>query len=212
MFPNSIFYMNHHILIAIFSLGMGFTQQAGDLKFSSLSTGVKDSRQVFVGIENKFLVEDSGTVEMIYHPFAKLEGNTLKITPRITGPLSLHFIKNGDTLEIDFQARLLGLAQARPAAAQSKSISKAALAQDSSVTLDVFADDDYFKGFKLARFVGCVNNNSFACDTSFCTELMEAIRQSAEGDLLKITAFELVHEETGRTMKVRCNTPFVITP
>jgi hypothetical protein len=41
---------------------------------------------------------------------------------------------------------------------------------------------------------------------------MEAIRQSAEGDLLKITAFELVHEETGRTMKVRCNTPFVITP
>lgn len=212
MLSNSIFYMNHHILIAILSLGMGFTQQAGDLKISSLSTGVKDSRQVFIGIENKFLVEDSGEVEMIYHQFAKLEGNTLKITPRFSGPLSLRFIRNGDTLDIDFQAKLLGLAQARPAAAQSKSVSKAALTKDSSVTLDVIEDDDYYKGFKLARFTGCVNNSSFSCDINFCTELMEAIRQAAEGDLLKITAFELVHEETGRTMKVRCNTPFVITP
>lgn len=211
MFPNSIFYMNHHILIAILSLGMGFTQPPGDIKFSSLSTGVKDSRQVYIGIVNKFLLEDSGAVEMIYHPSAKLEGNTLRITPTMSGLLSLRFIRNGDTTDVEFQSKILSLAIARPSAAQNKSISKAALTQDSTVALEVFGDDDFYKGFKLAQFVGCINNNSFTCTTSFCTELMEAIRQSADGDLLKITAFELVHEETGKTMKFGCNTPFVIT-
>lgn len=210
--PNSIFYMNHHILIAILSLGMGLTHGTGDIKFSSLSTGVKDSRQVFIGIENKFLLEDSGDVEMIYHPSAKLDGHTLRIMPTMTGPLSLRFIRNGDTTDVDFQSKILSLAIARPSAAQRKSISKAALTQDSTVVLEVFGDDDFYKGFKLAQFVGCINNNSYTCDTSFCAELMDAIRQSNEGDLLKITAFELVHEETGRKMKIGCNTPFVITP
>lgn len=210
MTPNSIFYMNHHILIAILSLGMGLTHGSGEIKLSSLSTGVKDTRQVFVGIENKFLVEDSGAVELINHGFAKLDGNTLSIKPTITGPFTLRFIRNQDTTDVEFQSRILSLAIARPTAAQHKSISKAALALDSTVTIEVFGDDDFYKGFKLAHFVGCINNNRFTCDTSFCSALMEAIRQSAEGDLLKITSFELVHEESGRNMKVVCNTPFVI--
>ena len=211
MLPNSIFYMNHHILIAILSLGMGLTHGAGEIKLSSLSTGVKDTRQVFVGIENKFLVEDSGAVELINHGFAKLEGNTLNIKPSNTGPFTLRFIRNQDTTDVEFQSRILSLATARPTAAQHKSISKAALAQDSTVTIEVSGDDDFYKGFKLAHFVGSINNNRFNCDTSFCSELMEAIRQSAEGDLLKITSFELVHEETGRKIKFLCNTPFAIT-
>lgn len=202
--------MNHHILIAILSLGMGLTHGNGEIKLSSLSTGVKDTRQVFVGIENKFLIEDSGAVELISHGFAKLEGNTLNIKPSTTGPFTLRFIRSGDTTDVEFQSRMLSLATARPTAAQHKTISKAALAQDSSVTIEFTGDDDFYKGFKLASFVACINNNRFTCDTSFCTELMEAVRQSAEGDLLKITAFELVHEETGRKMKVMCNTPFVI--
>ncbi|MGB4770548.1 MAG: hypothetical protein WBP58_03775, partial [Chitinophagaceae bacterium] len=157
--------MNHHILIAILSLAAGLTHGGGEIKLSSLSTGVKDTRQVFVGIENKFLVEDSGAVEIINNGFAKLEGNTLNIKPTITGPFILRFIKNQDTTDVEFQSRILSLATARPTAAQHKFISKAALAQDSTVTIEVSGDDDFYKGFKLSHFVGSINNNRFNCDT-----------------------------------------------
>lgn len=204
--------MNHHILITVLSLFLGNRQVTEELRISSLSTGVRDSRQVFIGVENKFLIEDSAVVEMISHPNATFSGNTLTVKPNFTGTIGIRFVREADTVEVQFQSKFLTLAQARPSISLSKTISKQALSQDSTVVFEVNSDDDYYKGFKLAHFTGCINNLSFICDTSFCPELMDAVRNAAEGDLLKITAFELVHEQTGRIMKVRCNTPFSITP
>lgn len=209
--PNSIFHMNLHILIAFLGLGPASLQAPAELKLTNLTAGVKESRQVYLGINNEFSIDDSSAVELLYHPFAKLENKILTVSPCCSGPVDIRLVRDGDTLDVQFIARTLARFTASPAAAQGKQLSKTTLALDSAMNFVADGEDDYYKGYKLASFNALVNNTNFTCDTSFCASLMEAVRLANEGDLLRITTMELVHAETGKVKRIKCNIPFTIT-
>lgn len=198
------------LLLAI-TMMAGKTDTLAPLRITNLSSGDKGSLVVYIGLPNKFLVEDSAITGIVPQDQVRfMEDRTLVITPFTTGNLTVTFLRGEERVDLDLRAKMLGLVMPQPRSAINDTIMVDSLEKDPGMDFMSPDREELFKGFRVSAFTATLNNRSFPCKDSFSAELMQACREAQPGETLKVTDLVISNPDATITRKIRCNQAFTI--
>jgi len=192
--------MQKAIILTVLSLSIFICSYGQNVRLLNQTVSNERSRNIYIGIENKFLVTDSLVTGMEQHGNASLSENRLVIRPTTPGYITLTFLKGQDKAQVIFYAKNLPQPIVVLGNQKGSKLRKDSLIANPSITVAADPNDVFYQGYTVESFKATLAGEEFSSGGNFSDALKNAIRTTKSGDQLVITEIKLFNEKLNKTV------------
>ena len=198
--------MVNKIISGFVALVVTMSVSAQGIVLVNFTISQKESKTIFIGIDNKFKIEGFENLQKIEpeRSIYFLRGDTLLLRPNVTGTLSITFHTKGGPQQVTFHTKVIS--DVSPAIGNYTTgdvVDKNEVIAQARVTMRPYKSDEiFFENYKVASFEAHVGKQVFSIvGERFTDELIAAIRQAKAGDKLILTSVKAINADVGKTIQ-----------
>jgi hypothetical protein len=162
----------------------------------------KNSKTVYIGIDNNFKIEGETFEGIIPQDDFSLKANELIVRPNKIGKLTVLFLTKESKIPMTFEVRTLPEVMVL-VAGQSNKFNKDLTPDDSQLTLKTVNNDDFFNNYDITSFAATLDGKTFEVSgNNFSNELLSAIRNAKGEDMLTINSLIAFNKDINKTINI----------
>ncbi len=196
-------------LLVFLTSSLLFGQQ---IKLTNKSLGDKDSKILYIGIDNEFEIESETLKGCLPKQGVSLAKNKLTIRPATIGNLTVVLLTKEGENPILFSVRRVPDPMPVIAGQTNKEISKNSLSSQSQLILTAFnSDDTFYDKFIIVSFLATFNGTKYEISgDGFSPELKSAIIKAKNEEILAISEIKSFNEEIKKFININGSFSFKI--
>ncbi len=177
--------MRKTLFLAIL-FGAGSLCYAQDPKLVNLNSLDKDSRTIFIGMENNFLIVSDSLESIEETESATLNEGVITLRPFTVGKFIVNFVRADRRIAMEFEAKTIPQVRIAVSANNDSRVKKDLLSADSHLKLmDRSGSDRFFEQFQVVSFRATLGDQTFeVTGNKLSSEILASISQAREVKLL----------------------------